>query len=417
MSEAHDAITKVWKSEAARVVGVLARVVRDIDRAEELAQDALVAALEEWPRTGVPDRPGAWLVTTAKNRALNALRHARVMDRKQDAIAHETRAHIAIETLEAMFEAAMDEDIADDVLRLIFIACHPLLSREAHVALTLRLVGGLSTSEIARAFLVPEPTIAQRIVRAKRTLAGVAYEMPRGDELAERLASVLEVVYLVFNVGYLATTGDLMRPTLVEDALRLGRLLAELAPNEPEAHALLALMELQASRSSTRTDASGEPVLLMDQDRTQWDRALITSGLDALAQAESSGRAPGRYRLQAAIAACHARAPTAEDTDWKRIAHLYGDLLRLVPSPVIALNRAVAVSRAEGPDAGLALLDALAKEGTLARYHLLPAARADLLEKLGRIDEARSELEHAASLAENPHQKKRLLARLAKTHG
>jgi RNA polymerase sigma-70 factor (ECF subfamily) len=413
-SPTHDAITTVWKMESARVVGMLVRIVRDVGLAEELAQDALVAALEEWPRSGVPDRPGAWLMTTAKNRALNAIRHTRVANRVRDAIANETEAHVPREQLEAALEAGMDDDIADDVLRLVFIACHPVLSQEARVALTLRLLGGLSTAEIARAFLAGEPAISQRIVRAKQTLAQahVAFELPRGEDLGPRLASVLEVVYLIFNEGYSATSGDdVIRPALVNDALRLGRLLADLAPAEPEVLGLLALMELQASRAPSRIDPSGEPVLLMDQDRSSWDASLVESGLAALERAESMGKAPGPYALQAAIAACHARARSAEDTDWRRIAALYGELEHSSPSPVIALNHAVAVSRAEGPAAGLALLDALALEPALQRYHFLPSARADLLERLGRHDEARAEFERAASLAENARQKSRLLAR------
>lgn len=415
-SATQDAIIKVWKSDSARVVAVLTRIVRDVGLAEELAQDALVAALEQWPLSGVPERPGAWLMTAAKNRALNAARRARILDRKHQAIAHETDTYVRLEDLEAALDTAIAGDITDDVLRLTFTACHPVLSQEARVALTLRLLGGLSTSEIARAFLVAEPTIAQRIVRAKRALseAQVPFEAPRGEELSARLSSVLEVVYLIFNEGYSATAGqDLMRPALVEDALRLGRLLTELAPAEPEVLGLLSLMELSASRAPARTDASGEPILLMDQDRSRWNASLIASGLAALAQAEAIGRTPGPYQLQASIAACHARAASAFDTDWRRIAALYAELERLVPSPVIALNHAVAVSRAEGPAAGLALLDALASEPALERYHLLPSARADLLEKLGRHMEARAEFERAASLAENLRQRERLRDRAA----
>jgi RNA polymerase sigma factor (sigma-70 family) len=410
-SATHEAISSVWKSESARVVAVLARIVRDVGVAEELAQDALVAALEEWPRSGVPERPGAWLMTTAKNRALNALRRTRLVDEKHEALAHELPSHVSLEELEAALEAGMDEDVSDDVLRLMFAACHPLLSGEARVALTLKLIGGLSTQQIARAFLVPEPTIAQRVVRAKRTLAeaGIVYEVPRGDELGARLSSVLEVVYLVFNEGYSATSGDdLMRPALVDEALRLGRMLAELAPAEPEVLALLALMELQASRGRARMDANNEPVLLMEQDRSLWDSAVITSGLEHLGQTLGP---PGPYRLQASIAACHARARSPEETDWKQIAALYGELLGRVPSPVVALNHAVAVSRAEGPREGLILLDGLANDSSLATYPFLPAARADLLEKLGRLDEARAEFERAASLTENATQRARLLLR------
>jgi RNA polymerase sigma factor (sigma-70 family) len=415
-SATHHAITSVWKSESPRLVAGLVRVVRDVGLAEELAQDALVAALEEWPVSGVPERPIAWLMTTARNRALNAVRHAEVRGRKHEAIAHEIQTHVPLADLEAALEAAMDDDVADDVLRLVFTACHPVLSKEARVALTLRLLGGLSTDEIARAFLVAEPTIAQRIVRAKRALAeaGVPFEVPRGEALGERLSSVLEVVYLVFNEGYTATAGDdLMRPALVDEALRLGRLLAELAPAEPEVHGLLSLMELTASRAPARTDDAGEPVLLPDQDRARWDAELIASGLAALARAEALGGAPGPYRVQAAIAACHARARTAADTDWKRIAARYAELARVVPSPVIELNRAVAVSRAEGPAAGLALLDALAGEPALAQYHLLPSARGDLLAQLGRHDEARAEFERAAALTRNVRQRDRLLERAA----
>jgi RNA polymerase sigma factor (sigma-70 family) len=413
---ASDAITTVWKSESARVVAVLVRIVRDVGLAEELAHDALVAALEEWPRSGVPERPGAWLMTTAKNRALNAVRRARMVDRKHEALAHEVPPHVRLEDIEAALEASMDHDVDDDVLRLMFTACHPSLSREARVTLTLRLIAGLSTEEIARAFLATEPTIAQRIVRAKRTLgeAGIAYEVPGPDELGPRLSSVLEVVYLVFNEGYSATAGDdLMRPSLVDEALRLGRLLADLAPQEPEVLGLLSLMELQASRGDARTDSRNEPVLLLEQDRTRWDAALIASGLEHLAASHRLGPA-GPYRLQASIAACHARAKSAEETDWKQIAALYRELLTLFPSPVVALNHAVAVSRAEGPAAGLALLDAIVGDGSLVNYPLLPAARADLLERLGRNEEAQQEFLRAASLTDNAAQKARLLSRAAK---
>jgi RNA polymerase sigma factor (sigma-70 family) len=412
----HHAITAVWKSESAKLVAGLARIVRDVGLAEELAHDALVAALEQWPAAGVPERPSAWLMTTAKNRALNAVRRARMADRKHDVIGHEIDTHVPLADIEAALEAGMDDDVADDVLRLVFTACHPILGKEAKVALTLRLVAGLSTEEIARAFLVAEPTIAQRIVRAKRTLAEarVPFEVPRGAELGARLSAVLEVVYLVFNEGYSATAGDaLMRPALVDEALRLGRLIADLAPAEPEVHGLLSLMELQASRMPARADANGDPILLPDQDRSLWDAALVAGGLAALARAEALGRAPGPYQLQASIAACHGRARSASDTDWRQIAALYGDLARLVPSPVVELNRAVAVSRAEGPAAGLAIMDALASEPALARYHLLPSARADLLEKLGRHAEARAEFERAASLTQNARQRERLLERAA----
>ncbi|MDF2695634.1 MAG: polymerase subunit sigma-24 [Labilithrix sp.] len=389
-------------------------MVRDVGLAEELAQDALVAALEEWPTTGLPERPEAWLMTTAKNRALNLLRHHRIVDRKHDALESELEPHLSLDAVEATLEAGMDEDIADDLLRLVFTACHPVLSKEARVALTLRLLGGLSTDEIARAFLSSEPTIAQRIVRAKRTLteANVPFELPRGAALGERLASVLEVVYLIFNEGYAASAGDdVMRPALLEEALRLGQLLSELAPEEPEVLGLLALMELHASRAQTRIDASGEPVLLMDQDRSRWDRARIDHGLAVLERAALAGGIAGPFQLQAEIAACHARARTPDETDWQRIAMLYGDLAKRHPSPVVELNRAIAVSRAEGPAAGLVLLDRLASDPTLARYHLLPSARADLLERLGRHADAQKEFERAAALAENERQRRRLLAR------
>jgi RNA polymerase sigma-70 factor (ECF subfamily) len=415
-SPAQLAIHRVWKAEAARVIGGLARIVKDVALAEDLAQEALLAALQEWPRTGVPERPGAWLMTTAKNRALNALKRSRMTERAGEAIGHELQTHRPLPEVEAALVARVDDDIGDDVLRLLFVACHPLLSQEARVTLTLRMVGGLSTEEIARAFLTPSTTIAQRVVRAKRTLgeADVPFEVPRGGELGPRLASVLEVVYLIFNEGHTATAGDdLIRPALTEEALRLGALLAELAPAEPEAQGLLALMQLHASRTAARTDAEGEPVLLEAQDRTRWDLDLIAAGLAALEKAEALAAQPGPYQLQALIAACHARARTAEETDWKRIAALYGELGRRTPSPVIELNRAVAVSRAEGPAAGLALLDALASHPALARYHLLPAARAELLEALGEHARARAEFERAAGLTENARQRERLKARAA----
>ncbi|WP_437564501.1 RNA polymerase sigma factor [Sorangium sp. So ce542] len=415
-SETHRAITGVWKNESVKLIASLTGVVRDVGLAEELAQEALVAALTEWPASGVPERPGAWLMTTARNRALNTIRHRRVADREHDAIGQELTSHVPLEAVEAALEAGIDDDIADDVLRLVFIACHPVLPKEARVALTLRLLGGLSTDEIARAFLATEPTIAQRIVRAKRALAEarVPFEMPRAAELGQRLGSVLEVVYLIFNEGYLASAGDdVMRPALQDEALRLGNLLCDLAPGEPEALGLLALMELQASRAAARVDANGEPILLMDQDRARWDRARIDCGLAALARAEAHARVAGPYQLQAAIAACHARARSPEETDWPRIAALYGELAARHPSPVVELNRALAVSRAEGPAAGLALLDALAAQPALARYHLLPSARADLLERLGRHDEARAEFERAASLTDNARQRRRLLERAA----
>ncbi len=411
---AHDVITAVWKTEAARVVAVLTRIVRDVGVAEELAQDAFVAALTEWPRTGVPDRPGAWLMTTAKNRALNALKRTDLIDRKHDTIAHEIDTCLRPEDIEAALAATLDGDISDDMLRVMFTACHPVLTPDARVALTLKLVGGLSTAEIARAFLVAESAIAQRIVRAKRTIrdAKVPYEVPRGEALSGRLASVLEVVYLIFNEGYTATSGEeLGRPALTEEALRLGRLLADVAPSEPEVLGLLALMEFQASRAPARIDEAGEPVLLLDQDRSRWDRTLIELGFTHLARAASIARAAGAYQLQAQIAASHARAATASATDWIRIATLYEDLLRVSPSPVVALNHAVAVSRAAGPAAGLEWLERLAGEPALAQYHLLPSARADMLERLGRFDEARGEFERAAAMTDNTRQRARLLER------
>jgi RNA polymerase sigma factor (sigma-70 family) len=398
------------------VIGGLARLTRDVSLAEELAQDALVAALEQWPKSGVPENPGAWLMTTAKHRALNALKRGKLTEATGEALGRELPSHMPREELEAALETGMDETVLDDTLRLFFAACHPLLPREARVALTLRMVGGLTTDEIARAFLSNEPTIAQRIVRAKRTLAeaGVPFEVPRALELSDRFASVLEVVYLVFNEGYSASAGeDLMRPALVGEALRLGQLLAALAPDEPEAHALSALMQLQASRTAARTNAAGEPVLLDDQDRTVWDAGLIAGGLEALARAAALTQTPGPYRLQAEIAACHARAKAPAETDWARIAALYAELEQRVPSPVIALNRAVAVSRAEGPEAGLELLDALVAGGKLEQYHLLPAARAELLERLGRREEARDAFLKAAALAQNAKQRERLEQRAA----
>jgi RNA polymerase sigma factor (sigma-70 family) len=413
-SETHRAIHAVWSIESARVIASLARIVRDVGLAEELAQDALVAALEQWPEQGIPDNPAAWLMAAAKNRALNTLRRGKMLDRKHDELGYEISAQQQPERLIEQLENALDDDVGDDLLRLIFTSCHPVLSTEARVALTLRLLGGLTTDEIARAFLVPEPTIAQRIVRAKKTLAEkqVPYEVPRGDELSARLASVLEVVYLIYNEGYSATAGDDgMRPALVEDALRLGRVLAGLAPTEPEVHGLLALMELNASRAAARVDAAGEPVLLLDQDRGRWDQMAIRRGLASLTHAESLGLAHGPYVLQAGIAACHARAREPDATDWKRIAALYGELGAILKSPVVELNRAVAVSMAEGPAAGLAIADALLSEPALRSYHLLPGARAEFLEKLGRLEEARAELERAAMLTPNARQRERLLAR------
>jgi RNA polymerase sigma factor (sigma-70 family) len=411
--EAHRAIDAVWRIESARLFAGLARMVRDVGLAEELAQDALVAALERWPVTGVPDNPGAWLMATAKNRAIDRLRRARLVERKHEELGHAPAAeHDAL----AALEAALDGDPGDDLLRLVFTACHPVLPPEGRVALTLRLLGGLTTPEIARAFLVAETAMAQRIVRAKRTLAEarVGFEVPRGAELAERLTSVLEVIYLVFNEGYSATSGDdWMRPALCDDALRLGWILAQLMPDEPEVHGLVALMEIQASRTRARTGPSGEPVLLLDQNRARWDHVLIRRGLAALDRALALGGARGPYALQAAIAACHARAATPADTDWPRIAALYAALAELTPSPVVELNRAVAVAMAFGPAAGLALVDTLTAEPALERYHLLPSVRGDLLYRLGRFDEARIELERAAALTANARERDLLRARAA----
>jgi RNA polymerase sigma factor (sigma-70 family) len=410
--EAHGAIDAVWRIEAPRLIAGLTRVVRDVGLAEDLAQDALVAALEQWPESGVPDNPGAWLMATAKHRAIDRLRRNERLARKQDELGRDLEvAHDLAAT-----EAASSGEIGDDLLRLVFIACHPVVSKEARVALTLRLLGGLTTDEIARAFLVPEPTIAQRIVRAKRTLtaARVPFEVPTGAELAARLASVLEVIYLIFNEGYSATAGDdWMRPALCLDALRLGRVLAELLPNEPEVHGLVALMEIQASRSAARVGRSGEAILLLDQNRGRWDQLLIRRGLAALGRAESLGGALGPYALQAAIAACHARARSAAETDWPRIVALYDALAQLVPSPVVELNRAVAYAMAFGPAAGLELVDALVSEPSLKAYHLLPSVRGDLLAKLGRTDEARVEFERAASLTRNARERELLLERAA----
>jgi len=408
------AIDAVFRIEQARLIAGLARVVRDVGLAEEMAQDALVSALEQWPKSGIPDKPGAWLMAAAKNRAIDRLRRTKLMQRKHAELGHELGPEGKDTTLD--LDAALDDDIGDDLLRLIFTACHPVLATEARVALTLRLLCGLTAAEIARAFLVTEPTIAQRIVRAKRTLADkrVPFEVPRGAERDQRLASVLGVVYLVFNEGYTATAGgDWIRPQLCEEAMRLGRILAELAPEEPEVHGLVALMEIQASRLKARVGPSGEPILLLDQNRARWDQLLIRRGLAALAHAEKLGRASGPYALQAAIAACHARARTAEETDWGRIATLYDALAGLAPSPVIELNRAVAHAMAFGPAAGLALADALLSEPSLESYHLLPSVRGDLLEKLGRRDEARAEFERAASLTRNERERTFLLARAA----
>jgi RNA polymerase sigma factor (sigma-70 family) len=411
----------IWRIEGARIIAAVARLVRDIGLAEELAQDALVAALEHWPADGVPQNPAAWLMTTARNRALDHLRRARMLLEKHDQIGHELEAQEALivpDFVDAL-DAARSDPIGDDLLRLIFTACHPVLSTEARVALTLKLLGGLSTAEIARACLVPEPTIAQRIVRAKRTLteAHVPFELPQGDALRPRLGSVLEVIYLIFNEGYTATRGgEWMRPALTDEAVRLGRVLAGLAPGEAEVHGLVALMELQASRAGARVNASGRPILLPDQDRSRWDRLLIRRGLAALQRAESLGGTLGPYALQAAIAACHARASTHAETDWQRIVAIYDALAQVMPSPIVELNRAVAVSIAFGPAAGLEIVDSLLPHPQLARYHWLPSVRADLLAKLGRHEEARTEFERAAGLAQNGQERQLLLARaLAQT--
>jgi RNA polymerase sigma factor (sigma-70 family) len=405
------AIEAVWKMESAKVIAGLTRVVRDVGLAEDLAHDALVSALEQWPASGIPRKPAAWLMAAAKHRAIDHFRRHKMLERKHQELGHE------LETQQDSipdFDAALDDDVGDDVLRLIFTACHPVLTTEARVALTLRLLGGLTTEEIARAFLASEPTIAQRIVRAKRTLADakVPFEVPRGAELAVRLSSVLEVIYLIFNEGYSATAGDdWMRPALCEDALRLGRILAELASAEAEVHGLVALMEIQASRSVARTSPSGQPILLLDQDRARWDQLLIRRGLAALERAARVGGVRGPYVLQAAIAACHARARTASETDWAAIVALYGELARLMPSPVVELNRAVAVSMASGPATALDLVDAIASEPVLKTYHLLPSVRGDLLFKLGRYEEAQPEFERAASLTRNARERELLLER------
>ncbi|PYU83402.1 MAG: RNA polymerase subunit sigma-24 [Acidobacteria bacterium] len=408
----HRAIDAVWRIESARIIAGLARIVRDVGLAEELAQDALVAALEQWPESGIPDNPGAWLMAAAKHRAIDLWRRNRRLERKHEELGRELAAKQ--EMAVADFDAAIDDDIGDDLLRLVFVSCHPVLSTEARVALTLRLLGGLTTEEIARAFLVPEPTVAQRIVRAKRTLSEsrVPFEVPRGPDLAIRLSSVLEVIYLIFNEGYSATAGeDWLRPGLCEDALRLGRILAQLVPSEPEVHGLVALMEIQASRSGARIGPSGEPILLLDQNRARWDQLLIHRGLSALQHAEELGDALGPYALQAAIAACHARARTASETDWQRIATLYSALAQLMPSPIVELNRAVALAMAFGPAAGLELIDTLASEPALRGYHLLPSVRGDFLFKLGRFVEARAEFERAASLTRNTRERDLLLDR------
>jgi RNA polymerase sigma factor (sigma-70 family) len=410
--ETHRAIEAVWRIESAKIIARLTRMVHDVGLAEELAQDALVAALEQWPESGIPDNPGAWLMATAKHRAIDLWRRDKRLELKHQELGRELEAQqeMAVPAL----HDALDDDIGDDLLRLMFISCHPVLSSEARAALTLRLLGGLTTDEIARAFLISEPTVAQRIVRAKRTLseAHVPFEIPRKAELASRLSSILEVIYLIFNEGYSATAGsDWMRPTLCEEALRLGRILAELAPEEPEVHGLVALMEIQASRSRARVDSNGEPILLLDQNRAHWDQLLIRRGLSALRRAEKLGDAPGLYALQAALAACHARARTPEETDWPRIVSLYDALAERNPSPVVELNRAVAVAMAYGPAAGLEIVDALTAEPSLKNYHLLPSVRGDLLFKLGRAAEAQSEFERAASLTRNAREQALLLDR------
>ncbi len=405
-SDTHRAIDAVWRIESARLIAGLARIVRDVGLAEELAHDALVAALEQWPESGVPSNPGAWLMATAKHRAIDRVRRDRRLERKHEEIGRRLESHQS--AAEQDLDAALDDDIGDDLLRLVFTACHPVLSSEARVALTLRLLGGLTTDEIARAFLVPEATVAQRIVRAKRTLARecVGFEVPRGAELAERVSSVLEVIYLVFNEGYTATAGDdWMRPGLCEDALRLGRILAELLPAEPEVHGLVGLMEIQASRSRARVGPSGEPILLLDQNRARWDQLLIRRGLAALERADSIGGPRGPYTLQAAIAACHARARAPADTDWVEIARGYAELAEIMPSPIVELNRAVAIAMAHGPQAGLELIDLLRSEPSLQGYHLLPSVRGDFLSKLGRLDEARAEFERAATLTRNARER------------
>jgi len=410
-AETHRAIEAVWRIESARVIAGLTRIVRDVGVAEDLAHDALVAALEQWPESGIPENPGAWLMSTAKHRAIDLFRRNSMADRKHEDLG---RDYSARELSMPDLDSSLDDPIGDDLLRLIFIACHPVLPKEARLALTLRLLGGLTTDEIARAFVSTESTIAQRIVRAKRTLSEkqVPFEIPRGADLNERLASVLEVIYLIFNEGYTATAGDdWMRPALCEEALRLGRILAGLAPNEPEVHGLLALMEIQASRSHARTGPNGEPILLMDQNRAQWDQLLIQRGLAALERARTLGRSMGPYSLQAEIAACHARAREAQKTDWNRIVALYGELADIMPSPIIELNRAVAVSMASGPQQALAIVESLMGDPRLSSYHLLPSARADFLKKLGRLEEARTEFERAASMTQNSRERELLLER------
>jgi len=413
-TDTHRAIDAVWRIESARIIAGLARIVRDVGLAEELAQDALVAALKQWPQSGIPDKPGAWLMAAAKHRAIDRLRRSKLLERKHGELGRELQARQ--EMAVADFEASIDDDIGDDLLRLVFTACHPVLSSEGRVAITLRLLGGLTTEEIARAFLVPEPTVAQRIVRAKRTLADahVPFEVPRGTDRAARLSSVLEVIYLIFNEGYTATAGDdWLRPALCEDALRLGRILAELAPNEPEVHGLVALMEVQASRSSARVGPSGRPILLLEQDRSRWDQLLIHRGLAALERAETLDKVRGPYTLQAAIAACHARARTPAETDWPCIVALYETLAQITPAPIVELNRAVALGMASGPAAGLELIDSLVSEPSLNAYHLLPSVRGDFLFKLGRFADAQAEFERAASLTRNARERTLLLERAA----
>jgi RNA polymerase sigma factor (sigma-70 family) len=410
-TDTHGAIDAVWRIESPRLIAGLMRIVRDLGVAEDLAQDALVAALEQWPQSGIPDNPGAWLMATAKHRAIDRFRRSTRLERKLDEVGRDLAyKEMAVPDL----VSALDDQVGDDLLRLVFVSCHPVLSKEAQVALTLRLLGGLTTGEIARAFLAPERTIAQRIVRAKRTLseAHVPFEVPRGVELSARLTSVLEVIYLIFNEGYSATTGDdWLRPALCEDALRLGRILAECAPREPEVHGLVALMEIQASRFRARVGPTGEPILLLEQNRGQWDQLLIRRGLAALERAEKLGAAFGPYVLQAAIAACHARAVTAEDTEWPRIVALYDALAQITPSPIVELNRAVAVAMAFGPQAGLEVVDSLTSEPSLKTYHLLPSVRGELLTRLGRFDEARAEFENAAALTRNSRERTLLLER------
>jgi RNA polymerase sigma factor (sigma-70 family) len=418
ISDTNRAIDAVWRIESAKLIAGLTRIVRDVGLAEDLAQDALLAALEKWPDAGVPDNPGAWLMATAKHRAIDAMRRDKLVGRKHEELGYDLEG--VQERAVPDLDAAIDDNVGDDLLRLVFISCHPVLSTDARVALTLRLLGGLTTDEIARAFLVPEPTIAQRIVRAKRTLsdAHVPFEVPRGEDLAARVSSVLEVIYLIFNEGYAATAGDdWMRPALCEDALRLGRIMAGLSPDEPEVHGLVALMEIQASRARARTGPKGEPILLLDQNRAKWDHILISRGLAALERAEKLSSVRGPYTLQAAIAACHARARAAGETDWGQIATLYDELARVMPSPVVELNRAMAMAMAYGPAVGLELVDALRYDPSLKNYHLLPSVRGDLLAKLSRNEEARVEFERAASLTRNVREQELLLARAAQMHG